>query len=135
MPVNSSGYGQCSYVRLVNDKNTVHCSLVIAKSRVAPLKVTTIPRLTAAVVSAKVSTVLVEELEYDHVQHYFWTDSKIVLGYIRNEARRFHTFVSNRVQCIHDCTDPSQWRHVPTNDNPADYASRGLTASELRNSN
>ncbi|MEE9353165.1 MAG: hypothetical protein V3U94_01940, partial [Candidatus Thorarchaeota archaeon] len=133
----SSGYGQCSYIRLVDDKNTVHCSLVIGKSRVAPLKVTTIPRLelTAAVVSAKVSRVLVEELEYDHVQYYFWTDSKIVLGYIRNEARRFHTFVSNRVQRIHDCTDSSQWRHISTNDNPADYASRGLTASELRNSN
>ena len=134
----SSGYGQCSYIRLVNDKNTVHCSLVIGKSRVAPLKVTTIPRLelTAAVVSAKVSKVLVEELEYDHVQHFFWTDSEIVLGYIRNEARRFHTFVSNRVQCIHDCTDPSQWRHVSSNDNPpGDYASRGLTANELRNSN
>ena len=41
----SSGYGQCSYIRLVDDKNTVHCSLVIGKSRVAPLKVTTIPRL------------------------------------------------------------------------------------------
>ncbi len=54
------GYGQCSYIRLVNEHGVVQCSLVMAKSRVIPLKVVTIPRLelTAAVVSTRVSSLL-----------------------------------------------------------------------------
>ena len=50
------GYGQCSYVRMVSDQQKVHCSLVMAKSRVTPLKPVTVPRLelTAAVVSTKI---------------------------------------------------------------------------------
>ncbi|GAA6067476.1 uncharacterized protein LOC103911210 [Tachysurus ichikawai] len=41
----NAGYGVCSYLRFKNDKNEVHCSLVMAKSRVAPTKITSIPRL------------------------------------------------------------------------------------------
>ncbi|KAL6463232.1 hypothetical protein MHYP_G00276230 [Metynnis hypsauchen] len=68
-----SGYGQCSYLRLSNEDGDVHCALVIGKSRVAPTKLTTIPRLelTAAVVSVKVSNVLKEELGYANVQEFF----------------------------------------------------------------
>lgn len=100
------GYGQCLYLRLENEQGDIHCSLLMAKSRVAPLKVTTIPRLelTAAVVSVAVNDMLREE----------------VLGYINNEARRFHTFVANRVQRIHRSTTPEQWRYIPSDENPAD---------------
>ncbi|KAI3351065.1 hypothetical protein L3Q82_005632 [Scortum barcoo] len=106
------------------------------KSRVSPTKVTTIPRLelSAAVVSVKMSSMLKEELGFTDAEEFFWTDSKVVLGYIRNEARRFHTFVANRVQKIHLSSAPQQWRYVPTNENPADHASRGLTPSELLSS-
>lgn len=130
-----SGYGQCSYLRLGNEGD-IHCALVMAKSRVTPTKVTTIPRLelTAAVVSVKTSNVLKEEFGDADMEEYFWTDSKVVLGYINNEARRFHTFVANRVQKIHLSTTPQQWRYVPTDQNPADHASRGLTVSELLSS-
>ncbi|KAF7641096.1 hypothetical protein LDENG_00294180, partial [Lucifuga dentata] len=109
----------------------------MAKSRVAPIKVTTVPRLelTAAVVSVAVSNTLKEELGLADIDEYFWTDSKVVLGYINNEARRFHTFVSNRIQKIHLSTSPQQWRYVPTDKNPADLASRGSSASELLTSN
>ena len=128
------GYGQCSYLRLINQHGDVHCSLVSAKARVAPGKITTIPRLelTAATVSAKMSVKLREELEYpEALTEYFWTDSMIVLSYINNEARRFHTFVANRIQMIKERTQPSQWRYVATEDNPADHASRGLRAADL----
>lgn len=133
----TSGYGQCSYLRFRNENGNFHCSLVIGKSRVAPTKVTTIPRLelTAAVVSVKVSDMLKEELGYSDVEEVFWTDSKVVLGYINNEARRFHTFVSNRVQRIHLSTNPQRWRYISTDQIPADHASRGLTVSELLSSN
>ena len=133
----SVGSGQCSYVRMVNDQQKVHCSLVMAKSRVTPLKPVTVPRLelTAAVVSTKISAFLQKELKYGCVPEYFWTDSKVVLGYISNEARRFHTFVANRVQTIRDHTSPDRWHYVDTKDNPADDASRGLGAGELFKSN
>ena len=54
-----------------------------------------------------------------------------MLGYINNDAKRFHVFVANRVQQIRDLTEPSSWLHVDTEVNPADHASRGLTASQL----
>ncbi|XP_026012239.1 uncharacterized protein LOC113014739 [Astatotilapia calliptera] len=131
----SSGYGQCSYLRAKNAKGEVHCSLVIAKARVSPTKLTTIPRLelTAAVVSVSVSNMLREELCYG-AKEYFWTDSKVVLGYINNDARRFHTFVANRVQRIRESTSPQQWFYVPSELNPADGASRGVTVNELNKS-
>ncbi|XP_041472654.1 uncharacterized protein LOC121421920 [Lytechinus variegatus] len=128
-----NGYGQCSYLRLVNEEGEVSCSLVIAKSRVTPLKHQTIPRLelAAAVISAKMSAFLRKELTYHEIREYFWTDSKIVLGYISNESRRFHVYVPNRVQQIRNVSDPASWYYVDTSTNPADDASRGLTAKEL----
>ena len=128
-----NGYGQCSYLRLVDDKNRIHCSLAMGKSRVTPLKPVTIPRLelTAALVSSKISCVLRKELEYAPMKEIFWTDSKTVLGYINNDARRFHVFVGNRVQEIREQSSPNQWHYVETKSNPADIASRGAGAQEL----
>lgn len=57
-----------------------------------------------------------------------------MLGYIKNEARRFHVFVANRVQKIRDSTDPRQWFYVETSQNPADCASRGLKVADLMDS-
>ena len=129
----TDGYGQCSYLRLTNEMDKIHCSLVIAKSRVTPLKQVLIPRLelNAAVLSVKISATLQDELNYDKVEEIYWTDSRVVLGYINNEARRFHVFVANRVQQIRDHTAPNQWKHVESKLNLADDASRGLKASEL----
>lgn len=87
-------------LRVKNQRGEIHCSLVIGKARVSPTKLTTIPRLelTPAVVSVAVSNMLREELGYAISKEYFWTDSKVVLSYINNDSRRFHTFVANRVQ-------------------------------------
>ncbi|XP_053388583.1 uncharacterized protein LOC128551695 [Mercenaria mercenaria] len=129
----SYGYGQCSYIRLVTDVGQVHCALLMGKSRVVPLRPITIPRLelTAAVLSVKISSLLDQELEYPNLKHFFWTDSKVVLGYICNEARRFHIFVANRVQQIKEHTNPNQWNYVASGENPADLASRGASVVEL----
>lgn len=127
------GYGQCSYLRQVNEQNRTHLAFVIGKARVTPLKQVTIPRLelTAATISARISEFLRAELSYQHIKEYFWTDSKIVLGYVKNEAKRFHIYVANRVQQIRESTNPESWLYVNTVDNPADEASRGLTAKQL----
>ena len=127
------GYGQCSYLKLVNEAGQVHCSLVMSKSRVVPLKPITIPRLelSAAVVSVKISAILKQELDLKDVVECFWMDSKIVLGYIANDSRRFYVFVANRLQQIYDHTVQPQWRHIDTKANPADIASRGVSADDL----
>lgn len=104
------GYGQCSYIRLVDDQDNIYCSLMMAKSRVTPLKSITIPRLelTAAVVSVRMNLFLRNELEYTNMTEWFWTDSSVVLGYIANNTRRFHVFVANRVQQIRDVSETYQ---------------------------
>ena len=128
--------GQCFYPRLKNDKGCIHCSFVIGKARVAPLKHVTVPRLelTAAVVSVKTSAQLQQELDYEGVEEVFWTDSKVLLGYIANETRRFHIFVGNRVQQIQEHSSPDQWLYVDTKSNPAGHASRGLNPQGLQKS-
>ncbi|XP_051816280.1 uncharacterized protein LOC127537608 [Acanthochromis polyacanthus] len=132
-----TGYGECTYLRAVSATRQIHCSLVMGKARVAPTKVTTVPRLelTAAVVAVRTSDLLRKELELEEVTEVFWTDSKVVLGYVNNEARRFHVFVANRIQRIKESTDPSQWRYVASEENPADHASRGLRSKDLIASN
>ena len=82
------GYGQCSYLKLIDSDQNVHCSLLMGKSRVAPIKTMTIPRLelTAAVVSVRISSLLKNELHYENATHVFWTDSRVVLGYISNDS-------------------------------------------------
>ncbi|XP_078382421.1 uncharacterized protein LOC144665122 [Oculina patagonica] len=130
------GYGQCSYLRLTDEHQRIHCSFVMGKSRVAPLKPVTIPRLelTAAVCSVRISQQLRQELEYRIDQEYFWTDSRVVLGYISNVSRRFHVFVANRVQEIQENTSVDQWKYIESKQNPADEASRGMKAQELLDS-
>ena len=128
------GYGACSYIRLINTEGQVHCSLVMSKARVTPLKPVTVPRLelTAAVVAVRMSLLIEKELDIENAIHVFWSDSKVVLAYIANDATRFHTFVANRVQFIRNHSEPDQWNHIPTAQNPADIASRGCTADEIQ---
>lgn len=132
----TQGYSQCSYLRLTNGKGRIHCSFLMGKARVTPLKPVTVPRLelTAAVVSVKICTQLQRELDYEGVKEVFWTDSKVVLGYIANETRRFHIFVGNRVQQIQEHSSPDQWHYVDTKSNLADHASPGLNPQGLQNS-
>ena len=93
----------------------------------------TVPRLelTAATVSVKVGAMLRRELDVEDLKQTFWSDSQIVLGYITNEARRFRTFVANRVQLIRDNSEKEVWRYVDTKQNPADDASHGINASNI----
>ena len=132
----SYGYGQCSYAKLIDVNNHVTVSLAMSKSRVAPVNTVTIPRmeLAAAVVSVNVSQFLDKELKYSDITHVYSCDSNVVLGYIANESRRFHVYIANRVQQIHDYTTIDQWNYVNTSENPADIASRGISAKYLVNS-
>ena len=115
---------------MVDEEGRIHCSLLLGKSRVNPKKFVSIPRLelTAAVLSVKMACLLKKELNLGEVNLYFWTDSKVVLGYIRNDTRRFKTFVVNRIYQIKENTNVEQWSYIPTKKNPAEDASRGFNA-------
>jgi len=130
------GYGHCSYVRAVDNKGNVTVSLAMAKSRIAPSKVKTIPRLElqAAVLSTEVSSCLNKEMNAIKRTCYF-TDSQIVLAYLQNQSKRFHVYVANRVSRIQESTDVTHWHYVPSAQNPADHASRGLFPRDLMTSN
>ena len=105
----------------------------MGKSRVVPLEKITVPRLelTAAVVATNISKFLTKQLKLDNVESYYWTNSKVVLGYIAKTAKRFHVCVANQIEQIRSFTTPSQWRHTEGETNPADIASRGISAAKL----
>ena len=83
----TSGYGQCSYLRMINSRGRIHCALVMAKSRETPSKPITIPglELTAALLSMKISSFLKKELKFNAIPEVFWTDSEFVRGYVSND--------------------------------------------------
>ncbi|XP_071795617.1 uncharacterized protein [Asterias amurensis] len=120
------GYGIAIYTRHEDSSGRVFCNLLMGKSRVAPLKKVTTPRmeLTAASLSVKFIALITSAMEL-HFNVFYWTDSTSVLRYIANKTTRFHTFVANRITTIHSRIE--QWRHVPTLKNPADIASRGIS--------
>ena len=106
------GYGVTCYLRQKDINGNVCCSLVMAKSRVTPLKKITIPRLelTAATTAVHFAHLIQKYLDLDLGVIYFWTDSMSVLRYINNSTTRFHTFVANRIAVIRDGSEPTQWR-------------------------
>ena len=96
----------------------------------------TIPRLElcAAVLAVEMAELILDELDQKLDAVKFHCDSKVVLGYIFNESKRFYVYVHNRVQRIRQTTSPQQWHYVPTDQNPADLATRSVPASQLANS-
>ena len=87
--------------------------------------------LAAATISVNIGDLLKNELKYEDIKDYYWTDSKVVLGFISNESRRFHSYVANRVQLIHEHTTPLQWHCVETALNTADKGSRGMSPKDF----
>ena len=127
------GYGAVTYLRITDQSGAVKCTFVMGKSRLAPIKPVTMPRLelSAAVIATRLDRISRNELTLPITESFFWTDSTCVLRYIENQEKRFQTFVANRVATIHDASSPSQWKYVNTQDNPADDTSRGVPADSL----
>uniref|UniRef100_A0A2S2N8W8 Uncharacterized protein n=1 Tax=Schizaphis graminum TaxID=13262 RepID=A0A2S2N8W8_SCHGA len=127
-------YGACVYLRSIDHNNCVHVTLFTSKSRVATVKPTTIPRLelNGALLLADLVTEVKAELkllgiQVDTTSTYFWSDSTIVIAWIKSRSL-FQAYVANRLSRICDVSEPEQWYHVSTQDNPADLITRGTEA-------
>lgn len=128
-------YAAAIYMRVTSPNGKTTCHLLTAKTRVAPTKPTTIPRLelNGAVLLARVMKTTIRDMKLDNIPMYAWTDSTIVLQWIREHPSRWKTYVANRIVEIQDIIRYDNWRHVPTKSNPADLASRGISALQLIN--
>lgn len=126
-------YGSCIYMRTLNENDEVTVRLLCSKSKVAPIKPMTIPRLElcAALLSAKLCRSVTDSLRLNPIKITHWCDANIVLCWINSDPSKLKTFVANRITEILDLTNRKDWRHVPTDVNPADLISRGVNANHL----
>lgn len=130
------GYGACIYFLCRDSDNKIQVSLLCAKSKVAPLKPITIPKLElcGALLLSKLVVQVEKAIDLRISRYFLWTDSSIVLGWLRTIPNRLATFVCNRVAEIQQLTPHCTWRHVPTKSNPADLLSRGISPQNLKSS-
>ena len=123
-----STYAAVVYLRSKDLEDKVHLALIAAKTKVAPVKRQTIPRLElcSALILARLLHHCATVLNVHMGSAYAWMDSLVVLSWLCGNPRRSKTFVGNRVSEIMDLIPPRRWNHVQGSDNLADCASRGL---------
>ena len=113
-------------MRTTSPNGEIYSNLLVAKTKVAPLKKIPIPKLElcgAVLLTTLIKNLIVNlQFEYDL---FMWTDSSIVLGWLQKSPDSLKTFVSNRVKGVLQTTKQEHWKHVKTDENPADLGSRG----------
>jgi len=121
------------YLRVGHSSNDFRISLICAKTKLAPVKTLSIPRLelNAVVLLNRLLAWATRSLHLSNVSIYGWTDSTIVLAWLRQHPSTWKTYVANRVSEIQTSSLNVSWNHVPLQENPADCASRGLSATAL----
>ena len=129
-------YAACVYVVSSNNRGERNSNLLVAKCKVSPLKTQSIPRfeLCAVLLGSRLVSIVIQALERISVNIRAttgWSDSTIVLCWLSQEPSNWKTFVANRVAEIQR-NDRVHWQHVPTENNPADAASRGVELSALK---
>lgn len=126
-------YGTAIYLR-VKRESCIEVNLITSKSRVAPVKEITLPRLEllGALLSARLTNKLKPIFDQKVTSTvYYWTDSKITLYWIKGSPKRWKQFVANRVIEINNLSDSNSWYHCYSRDNPADILSRGTSVSSF----
>ncbi|UYV83677.1 hypothetical protein LAZ67_23002041 [Cordylochernes scorpioides] len=130
-----NAYSAVFYLKTRFKNQKIKINLITSKTKVAPLKTITIPRLelSAALLLAQLNQVILESFPFQPDKTFLWTDSQICIDWIRSDASRWKAFVSNRVSSIQNLTQITDWFHVSSQDNPADCASRGIMPQDLVN--
>lgn len=123
-----SAYSAVLFWRATAPNGEVSVSFVISKAKVAPLKLTSIPRLElqAAVMGTRLAEAVITEHERTPDSKTFWTDSRTVLTWIRTGSRSYKPYVAHRIAAIEEGTKVTEWRWVPTKSNVADDATRDV---------
>ncbi|GFU75555.1 integrase catalytic domain-containing protein [Trichonephila clavipes] len=123
----SLAYAAAIYCRQKHN-GKIKVQLLVSKTKVAPVKQVSIPRLElcGAHLLSKLFKSVLRTLKYYTFDVFAWTDSKIVLSWLSGHPRKWKTFVANRTSEIIEVLPTKHWRHVPSKENPADIASRGI---------
>lgn len=123
------------YARTKTKDDTYETRIITAKTKVAPIKYVSIPRLElcAALLLTRLSKTVIQSLQCPSVNLFTWTDSANVLWWLSSHPRTWKSYVANRTSEILETTSRANWRYVPTKENPADCASRGISPSNLNN--
>ena len=126
-------YAACIYVRATYSSRSPTSLLVNAKTKVAPIKNRSIPQLElcGAYLLARLMAAVRQALDIEKSHCYAYCDNTTTLAWLTASPHRFKVFVANRVVNTTALIPETAWRHVPTLDNPADCATRGLTAKAL----
>lgn len=126
-------YGAVVYVRVTDESGSVQCHLVTSKSRVTPSKTLSIPRLelAAAELLSRLMQRTIDICEFSDPDIFLWSDSEIVLYWLRKVPRDLKVFVANRVAKIQTISSIGSWAHVSSADNPADLISRGMSMNDF----
>ncbi|GFV17539.1 integrase catalytic domain-containing protein [Trichonephila clavipes] len=130
-----AAYGAVVYLQCFLYNGAAKVSILASKSRVAPIRVISIPglELCACVLLAQLVKKIHSTLRLNISDIVLHTDSTIVLAWLNTPANRLKTFVANRVVKVQELTEGFQWNHVPSVLNPADLVSRGLCPWDLPN--
>ncbi|XP_035228533.1 uncharacterized protein LOC118200686 [Stegodyphus dumicola] len=124
-------YAACIFLRAYFEGKT-SVQLVLCKSRVAPAKEVTIPRLEllGALIATRLYRQVTDVLKLTKCQVYLWSDSSEVPTWIKKDSH-WNVLVTNHVAEIRRCTNPDDWHYVPNSSNLADLSSRGCDAKML----
>ena len=127
----SKAYATAIYLRTVID-GKVQTNLIFSKSRNAPKKELTIPRLElmSTLIGVRCLRFIAKELKLEDTDKILWTDSQCVLKWIQQEENN-EVFVRNRVKEITERNDIT-FRYINTKENPADLPTRGISVPDLK---